>query len=156
LQLSALAPWGLAYFCAVLALAAASDVRRYLIPNWMPLALAAGAVVLAFPASGDVAMSRGLSFLIMAVVTIGLWLVRGLGGGDVKLLIAAALWIPLGQLTVFVLAVAVAGGVQAAVTLVLRKVRPPVETPSGRQRMPYAVAIAVGGFYWAWLSYTQR
>lgn len=154
MPLASLAPFGLAYFCAVLALAAASDARRYLIPNWMPLALAAGAVVLAFPSSGDAAVSRGLSFLIMAVVTIGLWLVRGLGGGDVKLLIAAALWIPLGQLTTFVLAVAVAGGVQAAVMLVLRKVRPPAETPGGRHRMPYAVAIAVGGFVWAWLAYT--
>ncbi|HEY8571547.1 A24 family peptidase [Phenylobacterium sp.] len=142
---------GLGYFCALLAIAAASDLRRYLIPNWMPAALAAGALVLAFPMGGDEWVSRGLAFLITAVVTIGLWLVRGLGGGDTKLLMAASLWMPLATLPAFAMAVAVAGGVQAIVTLILRRVRPPPEGHPGRRRMPYAVSIAVGGFVWALL-----
>lgn len=122
----------------------------------MPAILALGALVLAFPAGGDAWASRGLSFGVMAAATIGLWLVRGLGGGDVKLLIAASAWMPFATLPAFVLAVAVAGGVQAIVVLALRRLRPaPTDGPALQRRMPYAVAIAAGGFVWAWLMAAQ-
>lgn len=135
----------------MLVLAAASDLRRYLIPNWMPAVLALGAMVLAFPQSGEEWASRGLSFAVVAAVTVGLWLARTLGGGDVKLLSAAALWMPFSTLPTFALAVSVAGGVQALIVLVLRRVRPaPPAEGLAKRPLPYAVAIAAGGFVWAW------
>jgi prepilin peptidase CpaA len=140
----------LAFFCAVLLAAAASDVVSYRIPNWMPGLLAVGALVLAFPQTSDDWVSRGASFLAVVIVTLSLYLGRGLGGGDVKLLWAASLWMPFSSLPVFALVLGMAGGGQALATLGARRLAPASAGPSAlRRRMPYGVSIAVGGLAWA-------
>jgi prepilin peptidase CpaA len=140
----------LGFFCAVLLAAAASDALSYRIPNWMPGLLAAGALVLAFPHGSDEWVSRGGSFLAVVIVTLSLYLARGLGGGDVKLMCAASLWMPFATLPVFALALGMAGGGQALATLGARRLAPAqIGPPALRRRMPYGVSIAAGGLVWA-------
>ena len=136
-------------FCAVLLAAATVDVTRYRIPNVLPALLAAGAL-LAAPHTGSEWLSRAASFAVVAASVLILYLARGLGGGDVKLLAAASLWMPFGTLPVFVLALAAAGGVQAAVTLVARKLRSQPLGLRAAGRMPYGLSIAAAGLVWAW------
>ena len=78
--------------------AAASDLSRYEIPNGLSVALAAGFVFAAFTLSGaDLAshLAAGGATFIFTVLLFA----RGLiGGGDVKLMSATALWVGLGGL----------------------------------------------------------
>jgi prepilin peptidase CpaA len=70
---------------------------------------------------------------------------RALGGGDVKLLAAGALWLGIGELGAYLLTTVLAGGLLALaflawhVTMRYRRAAPPGPT------LPYAVAIAAGG-----------
>jgi prepilin peptidase CpaA len=140
----------LGFFCTVLLAAAASDAASYRIPNWMPGVLAVGALALAFPQGSDEWVSRGASFLAVVILTLSLYLARGLGGGDVKLLCAASLWMPFATLPVFVLVLGMAGGGQALATLGARRLAPASAGPPAlRRRMPYGVSIALGGLAWA-------
>ncbi len=139
----------LSVFCGLLGAAAVTDLRSYRIPNWICAALAVGALVLAFPQSSDEWVSRGGSFLAVTIVVLSLYVIRAMGGGDVKLLAAAALWMPFGTLPVFVMALGLAGGVQALVTLAARRLATPAGPAGARRRMPYGVSIALAGWTWA-------
>ena len=137
-------------FCAVLGAAAAVDVARDRIPNLLPPLLALGAV-LVLPRTEAEWLSRGASFAIVSVTVLVLYLARGLGGGDVKLLAAASLWMPLATLPVFALALAMAGGLQGAATLAARRVRRQAVGARRGRSMPYGLSIAAAGFVWAWV-----
>jgi prepilin peptidase CpaA len=139
---------GLIVFGLILAAAAASDVARYRIPNALPLALLACAFIFALPHDGAAWAARGLSLAVIGATALMLYLMRALGGGDVKLLIAAALWMPWTSLPVFVFVLALAGGAQALATLALRRLAGPA-TAATRARMPYGVSIAAAGLAWA-------
>jgi prepilin peptidase CpaA len=139
---------GLIVFCLILAAAAGSDVARYRIPNALCLALAACAFVFALPHDGAAWAGRGLSLAVLGGTALVLYLMRALGGGDAKLLMAAALWMPWTSLPVFVFVLALAGGVQALASLALRRLAGPAPA-AGRTRMPYGVSIAAAGFAWA-------
>lgn len=151
---------------AILCLAAAHDVLARTVPNWMP-------VVIATIGTIESALCGRLiaSLLVGALVFIlsGLCWKRGwLGGGDVKLLGAAAVALPPAAVAPFVAAVALAGGVLALVYLALGRIIPAavlrrsVGRPVGLLRrawrlerwrlsrggpLPYAVAIAAGGLF---------
>jgi prepilin peptidase CpaA len=143
----------LVVLAALLTLAAVGDVRRYLIPNWLCLAVAVAGVVFAWPGGLEAWGWRGASIGTVAAVGLALWLLRVLGGGDYKLLVALAFWIPFGELLDFVVLLALAGGAQALATLLLRRFgRPRDGAPPGK--MPYAVSIAVAGIAWGALSLT--
>ena len=136
-------------FLALLGAAAFSDARRFRIPNLIPLAIA-----LLYPA--HLWASRlGLDWsgaLVAAALVFACGLVlfaRGaLGGGDVKLLGAAALWAGPPLLPALLVVMGLSGGVLAALAWTEGRVRrwlPPgvSETP----RVPYGVAIAAGASY---------
>ena len=87
----------------------------------------------------------------------GLFQMRALGGGDVKLLAAASLWIGWTGLLPFVVWVGVAGGGLVLILLALRKNLPmlvawasptiPQSWPrvlTSGEKVPYGVAIAIG------------
>lgn len=139
---------GLIVFGLILAAAAASDVARYRIPNALCLALAAGAFIFALPHDGAGLAARGLSLALLGGTALALYLVRALGGGDAKLLMAAALWMPWTSLPVFVFVLAMAGGLQALATVAMRRLAGPA-TAAGRARMPYGLSIAAAGWLWA-------
>lgn len=141
----------------VCAVAAAVDVRRYKIPNWLTgyggalglslnlaLATAAGGVEVGLR-HGGAALIGGLFLFVIAGALGGL---RLLGMGDVKLLGAVGLFVrwPLAVEVLFY--TAVAGGAVALVLAVRRGVLANVVTRepglARHHRMPYGVAIFAG------------
>ncbi|MBC6982414.1 prepilin peptidase [Caulobacter sp. 17J80-11] len=150
--------WASLYFGAVLIVAAISDVRSFRIPNVLPAILALGALVLATPETGGEWASRFTSVLAVGGFAMGLYMANGLGGGDVKLLAAAALWAPLSTLPAFILSLGLAGGLQALAVMAWTRWRAagalaggaPAAEPAAPARMPYAVSIAAAGLFWLW------
>jgi Flp pilus assembly protein protease CpaA len=146
----------LAILGALLAVACASDVAARRVPNALVIAIAAAGVA-AHWASGGVARALGGALagaLVLAVLLAG-WAAGGLGGGDVKLAAATAVWIGPSGLVAFVLftamaAVPVALAGRAARRLALWRVARAVagtllpERAPARETVPLAVAIALG------------
>ena len=148
-------------FIASMTALAVHDVATFRIPNWANSALAVGFLLFAAAAilaGGEVRWLEHLEAgAIVFVVGFGLFQVRALGGGDVKLLAAAALWVGLEGLLPFVVWVGVAGGGLVFLLLLLRKnllilvawasPRIPQSFPrvlTSGEKVPYGVAIAIG------------
>ncbi|MGZ3499303.1 MAG: A24 family peptidase [Vulcanimicrobiaceae bacterium] len=123
--------------CAACLVAVYSDVRTRRIPNWLTGSLALGAVVVhAF--AGLTAV--GITFLIMAVVTIAgaaVYAQGAVGGGDIKLAIAASGMLGFPLCIPFLLYTAIGGGLLAIVFILLR----------GNLKQSYArvVLMTIGG-----------
>ncbi|MDO9362224.1 MAG: prepilin peptidase [Sphingopyxis sp.] len=126
--------------------AAISDIRSRTISNELNAAMA----LLAIPfwiAGGlalwpDVAIQFGAAFAVFLVFA-GLFAIGAMGGGDVKMIGAVMLWIPLPLFMPMLTIMAVGGGILSAIMLVHMKLRPsdkPVE-------VPYGVAIAAAGLW---------
>lgn len=126
--------------------AAISDIRSRTISNELNAAMA----LLAIPfwiASGlalwpDVAIQFGAAFAVFLVFA-GLFAIGAMGGGDVKMIGAVMLWIPLPLFMPMLTIMAVGGGILSAIMLIHMKLRPsdkPVE-------VPYGVAIAAAGLW---------
>ena len=102
--------------------AAAFDLFTMTIPNRISIALAAGFFLVA-PLSGlplqTIGMHIAAGSLVLAVGFFAF--VRGwLGGGDAKLLAAAALWLGFDNLDIFMLMVGLLGGVLSCTILAFR------------------------------------
>lgn len=132
--------------------AALWDLRERRIPNFLSVGLAVlGLIRLAILlASGDA--SPHLAVLLDIVVTaslffvgIGLFSAGLLGGGDVKLLAAAALWIGWTRLPELLVVTSLAGGALALVFLAARAFAHDGAGSANAERLPYGVAIAAGG-----------
>ena len=131
------------------------DVRSFTIPNWVPGALIVG-WVLAAPFLGLSWMDAGLSFLTgfgVLALGIALWAPGWVGGGDVKLLAAGALWFGWPDGLAFLLIAVAAGGVLAVILVVLRQMVNMLPISSDvlgstalaqGAPVPYAIAIAAG------------
>lgn len=160
----------LAPLAAALLVAVVWDVGWRRIPNAVCGAVAVAGLGVQFWDAGLLAALAGLG---AAVVTIALlflfWQRGGIGGGDVKLAGAVAIWVGPRALPVYWLAAALAGGVVAVVCLLasrrsvrqeirqnltvaaLHQMMPDVPAPTaGRVSVPYAVAIALGAFAVWW------
>lgn len=147
-------------FVGLLAWAAVSDFRTYLIPNSISLSIAVlyPAHVIASPAAIDWPHAA-LAALAVLAVGFALFAMRYAGGGDVKLAAAVALWAGPANLPAFLVLTTIAGGVLALATAsYLRFWRPlpdlalaPDEVSALKLRtsVPYGVAIALGG---AWIA----
>jgi prepilin peptidase CpaA len=153
---------------ACLLLAVIWDLRVRKIPNAFCGAIAVAGLGAQFWNLGVVAALTGLAMGIATIAILYLfWQRGGIGGGDVKLAGAVAIWLAPPALPVFWLASALAGGVTAAIcwaasraparremranlTLAaLQQAMPQVQTEqtggaAGRISVPYAVAIAAG------------
>ena len=149
----------LAVVAAALLAAAWSDLRHYLIPNRYPAAIAAAYLIPAItqPASQSLwALGIGLLFFAAGAA---LFAGRVMGGGDVKLMAAAALWAGPHLALPFVNVIAFTGAGLALVWLSpMRRLLPAAPgAESGvvglRQRLrepvPYGIAITAGGLYLA-------
>ena len=132
---------------ALLVIAAVGDVRRYRISNRLCLAVAGLALpywISASLADGAALMPLlgwqiGVAFLVFAGFA-ALFALGAMGGGDVKLAAALALWIPAAQTLELIFLIAIFGGVQALVLVIMRRLR-----RQSRRAVPYGVAIALGG-----------
>ncbi|MEO5373566.1 MAG: prepilin peptidase [Alphaproteobacteria bacterium] len=148
--------FSVALFPAALIYGGLSDLASYRIPNWLSVVLVAWFPLAAWSAGltlGDVLVHFGAGLTVFAAGA-GLFMVGALGGGDVKLLAAAATWTGFGHLSPFLLAVTLAGGALAMAVLILRRVPLPeawrrkgwsrrLLTPG--EGIPYGVAIAIAG-----------
>ncbi len=123
-----------------------TDIRYRLILNKItaPIALAAP---LYWYATGDFTLSSVGIHLLTAAVAFGffaIWFALGMmGGGDVKLFGALALWFPWTEVMMMVLYASILGAVVTIIFLVIHKLRQGV----GRAQIPYGVAIALTGLW---------
>lgn len=140
-----------------LAFAALTDLFTMTIPNRVPAILCCSFLVIA-PFSGMTLFSVGLAVLASLAVfscCFALFAVNVMGGGDAKLLTASALWFGLNSsLTLFLIAVALVGGILTLAIVVLRSRSqeimatglPIPDSLLVAKKIPYGIAIAVAGF----------
>ena len=124
----------------LLIVAAVGDVRTRIIPNGLNLAVALLAPVwwIAVGYSGhDMLLQIGLSGSVLALFA-ACFAVGMMGGGDVKLLAALALWLPMGRMAVLLVWMALGGGVLTLAMLAAHRLR---KSPD-RIEVPYGVAIS--------------
>ena len=131
----------LAGLAIALLVAAITDIRRRQIDNWLNAVIAAGAP-LYWWASGfslwpDIAWQIGLAIASLVVLAI-LFAFRAMGGGDVKLLTALALWIEPTWFLRLLVIMALIGGV---LTLVLGAWHV-ARRRKDKLAIPYGVAIS--------------
>jgi|CXWL01.1.fsa_nt_gi prepilin peptidase CpaA len=142
-------------FSGLLIFAAGSDVATMTIPNWVSLALA-GLFPVAALATGLPLSTIGLHLLFgTAMLALGflLFQINVFGGGDAKLIAAAAVWTGFAAFGQFALWTALAGGLMAVALVITRwRVKPAETRPAFINRLlklrggvPYGVAIMTGG-----------
>ena len=139
--------YGLAGALAIALLVAAfTDLRRRQIDNWLTAGIALTAPLFWW-ATGlslwpDIAQQFGIALAAFAVLA-GLFAMRAMGGGDVKLLTALALWLPLQPYFTLLILMALLGGLLTVVFAVIHKLgqRP------GRIQIPYGLAISGAGLW---------
>ena len=142
-------PIRFALLCALavaLLIAAATDIRSRRIANKLNAVIALGAPLFWW-ASGlaiwpDVAIQIGLAIGTFAVLSI-LFALKAMGGGDVKLLTALALWIPPAQFVQLLIIMALLGGLLTLVMGAWHVTR----RRKDRLAIPYGVAIALAGLW---------
>ena len=126
--------------------AAISDLRTRLIHNWLTFGIAAAAPAFWW-ASGlslwpGVGAQLALGLTAFAVLA-GLFAAGAMGGGDVKLLTALALWLPWQPFLQLVVIMALLGGALTLVCLAWHR----IARRSGRLEVPYGVAISGAGLW---------
>jgi len=138
----------------LLVVAAVVDVRTFTISNWLN-----GAVALMAPAywwsiglplwpdaALQVAVAAGVFVALAATFYLGM-----MGGGDVKLAAAIALWFKPIITLKFLVIMSLAGGVLTLIVLLVHKKRenPPMDEDGRplKPEVPYGVAIAVGALW---------
>ena len=136
-------------------MAAFTDVARYLIPNKYPAAIAAAFLVYAIGKPAALWIYGPVAAVLCLAVGIVLFERGALGGGDVKLLTATALWAGFDQMALLLFVTAVTGGALALIHLLplhrlipARSVAAPIGTEIRsklQQPIPFGVAIACGG-----------
>lgn len=136
----------LAALAIALLIAAFTDIRARRIGNGLTAGVALGAPLFWW-ASGqslwpDVAQHVGIA-LGAFVVLAGLFAIRAMGGGDVKLLTALALWLPLQPFLKLLLMMALLGGLLTIVVACWHR----IAARPGKVQIPYGVAIACAGLW---------
>jgi prepilin peptidase CpaA len=118
----------------VLLFAAWHDIVSRTVPNWVPLAIACCGVVAAY-ADQRLAISVAIGFAIFVVAAL-CWRRGWMGGADVKLLGAVAIILPPGMVSMFAVAMSLAGAVQAIIYLLARVVVKPPPPLAATQASP--------------------
>jgi len=142
---------GIATFLVVLlacglAAAAVFDWRSRTIPNWLNAGFALAAIPFWW-ASGlslwpGVALHVGVALAVFAAFAIAFQLGM-MGGGDVKMLAAVALWLPPLAVLQLLVIMSLSGGVLTAAMLIGHKLR----KAAGQPEIPYGMAIAFAGMW---------
>ena len=128
----------------LLVVAAVVDVRTFTISNSLNLAVALLAPLfwlsISLPLWPNVAVQLAIAAAVFALFAAAFY--GGvMGGGDVKLAAALALWFSPASTLRFLVLMSLAGGVVTVVAMVVHKSR----GNAGRPEIPYGVAIAFGG-----------
>jgi prepilin peptidase CpaA len=139
--------WTLLGLLALMLLAASwFDLRARRIPNLLCLAVALFAVpfwwvsgLAVWPDVGIQLGVAGLVFLLFAAA----FAAGAMGGGDVKLVAAVALWLPWQAVVGMLVIMSLAGGALTIVLLIRRR----LARREGPLEIPYGVAITFGGLW---------
>ena len=149
---------------SLLALAASSDVARHTVPNAVVSALLAlGALAQVLDAGWSGFASGALASIVVLALGLPVWIGKRIGGGDLKLAVASAMWVGLARTPTYLLATAVAGGVLAGLcyalagadsrnavranAYALHAPRIGGDVARGTVLVPYGVAIAAGAVF---------
>ncbi|BAK65034.1 Flp pilus assembly protein protease [Sphingobium sp. SYK-6] len=142
--------WASSLLSAALALlllwGAATDLRSRIISNRLNLGIALLAP-LWWWANGlalypDVVLQIALALTVFVLFAV-LFSLGMMGGGDVKMLAAIALWLPLQAMSLLIVVMALIGGVVTLATVVHHRMSRRI----GRPEIPYGVAIALAGLW---------
>lgn len=130
----------------LLVAAAVTDIRSRIISNRLNIAIACLAplywLASGLPAWPDMALQVALGIGIFGVFAF-LFALGMMGGGDVKLLAAIALWFPWQALSLLLVIMALLGGIVTLVTVIHHKVNKRV----GQPEVPYGVAISLAAIW---------
>lgn len=134
--------WGLPIVLAgLLVSAGVEDVRHREIANWKNAAIAALApawwVAIGLPVWPAMVLQLGIAVLAFALFAAA-FAAGMMGGGDVKMIAALALWFPLHALVWLLVVMSLVGGAITLVMLIDHKRRKITDQPE----IPYGVAIA--------------
>jgi prepilin peptidase CpaA len=134
----------MAGLAAILVIAAAIDVRTFTISNKLNLTVALLAPLywlsVALPLWPDVGLQLAVGAAVFLVFA-GAFYAGMMGGGDVKLATALALWFSPRSTIQFLVLTSLAGGVLTLGVLAWHRAK----RREGRPEVPYGVAIAFGG-----------
>lgn len=133
-----------ALLVALLLACGIEDARLRTIANWKNAAIALLAP-LWWWANGlalwpDVALQLGIAAIVFALF-VGAFALGQMGGGDVKMLGAIALWFPFAPLLKLLMVMAIIGGILTVAVMIERRMR----KLTGPVEIPYGVAIAIAG-----------
>ena len=138
-------PLGLLALLGLLLLAAGiEDARERTISNWTNLAVAVLAPAWWWSQGYTLWPDVGLQLMLAAMVLLifaGVFAIGAMGGGDVKLIVALALWLPLMPLLGLLMVMSIAGGVVTLIMMIERR----LHGKTGQLEIPYGVAIAFAG-----------
>jgi prepilin peptidase CpaA len=143
-------------FPALLILAGLFDLTTMTIPNWISGLVAVCffvvALALGMPLM-EVLVSVSIAFAIL-LISMGMFAMNWMGGGDAKLITAAALWMGMTNIAAFILCVCLIGGVATLAIMAFRQVPLPGQLEkvswvarlhSAKEGVPYGIAISVAG-----------
>jgi prepilin peptidase CpaA len=121
------------------------DWRRRIIENWLTAGIALAAPLLwwaqGFTLGGigiQIAMAIVLFLIFLIFFMLGM-----MGGGDVKLIAALALWFPLGTMVQLLAVMAILGGALTLAMMARHKIR----KDDAPLEVPYGIAIALAGLW---------
>lgn len=137
--------WGLPATLGLLLVSAGiEDARIREIANWKNAVIALMAplwwVSIGLAPWPDMAAQFGLAVLVLALFCVAFHFGQ-MGGGDVKLIAALALWFPVTPLLQLLIVMSLVGGALTIVMLIEHRFR----KNSGTPEIPYGVAIAIAG-----------
>ncbi len=156
-----------ALLAILLCVAASWDIARRRIPNGLTVGIAAVGLVFRILGHGAGGALSGLAAAAIAgAVLWPAWAGGALGGGDLKLAVAAGVWVGLSRLLPFALASVIAGGAIAAICYAasgreargaMRRnlaraafglsIEAPLRSGGGRVSLPAGAAVAAGALF---------
>ena len=143
----------LAALAATLVYAAVVDVRTFTISNRLNAIVALAAPLywwsIALPLWPDGAIRVGVALLVFALLAVTFF-IGMMGGGDVKLAAALALWFAPGETVRLIVYMSIAGGLLTVLVMIAHRRWPNWQVdeqgePRVKPEVPYGVAIAAGG-----------
>lgn len=136
----------LGVLAALLITAAVTDIRSRIISNRLNAAIALLAPLywlsIGLTPWPDMAMQLALGGAVLLIFA-GLFALGLMGGGDVKMLAAIALWLPLGGMAWLLVLMALIGGVVTIAAVAHHR----IARRMGRAEIPYGVAISLAALW---------
>ena len=142
----------MAILAVLLVVAALVDVRTFTISNGLNAAVALMAPLywwsIQLPLWPDGAIRIGVALLVFALLAVTFF-IGMMGGGDVKLAAALALWFEPWETARFIVYMSIAGGILTLVVMWAHSRWPDWQAdeqgkPRAKPEVPYGVAIAIG------------